>query len=406
MISLAAALDLVEKRCAPVAGSELILLKNAHSRILAKTVIAPIDVPASDNSAVDGYGFRHDDLPIAREAGLSVVGVAAAGRPLRRAIGPREAVRIFTGAVPPPGVDSIAMQEEVGRSGDRITIQGNVPPDANIRRAGEDIARGAAVFAAGRRLGAIELGMLASLGIVALAARTKLRVAVLSAGDELVEPGDAQAPGGIYDANRPVLLTLLRGMGMQATDLGILADNKPQIRETLRREAAEHDAIVSSAGVSVGDEDYLRDAVAALGGLDFASVAIKPGKPFAFGHIGGTPFFGLPGNPVAMVLTFLLLARPGLLRMAGAASRPPMRFPVETDFALRRRRGRREFLRCCLRDGLAGPIATQFGRGGSGILSSIGDSDGLLELAEDLVEIAPGMRLPFIPFSEFGLSTA
>jgi molybdopterin molybdotransferase len=403
MISFAAALELVGKRCAPITGAAPILLGHARSRILAETITAPIDVPASDNSAVDGYGFRYADLETVRADGLSVIGVAAAGRPFVRAIRSGETVRIFTGAILSPGIDAIAMQEDIVRSGDRIILRGHVLPEANIRRAGEDIARHAPVFASGRRLGPVELGMLASLGIDRIRVRLPLRVAVLSAGDELIDPGERQIPGAIYDANRPVLLALLRAMGMEATDFGILADDQAQIGAALRRAAAGHDAIVTSAGVSVGDEDHLRGAVETFGGVDFASVAIKPGKPFAFGHIAGTPFFGLPGNPVAMVLTFLMLARPGLLRLAGASSRPPMRFPVESDFVLRRRPGRREFLRCRLRDGPDGPVATRFSRGGSGILSSVADSDGLLELVEDLVEIAPGMRLPFIPFSELGL---
>jgi molybdopterin molybdotransferase len=402
-ISLAAALEVVEKRCVCVAPVETIPLGAALGRILAEDIVAPIDVPASDNSAVDGYGFRHADLGMAHDRGLLVVGVAAAGRGHGLEVGPGEAVRIFTGAVPPSGVDAIAKQEESTQIGDRLMIEGDIPLQANIRRAGEDIAMGTRVLAAGARLEAVQLGLLASLGISDASARRRLRVAVLSAGDELIDPGSAQGPGAIYDANRPVLLALLRRMDIDATDLGIMPDVPTQIRATLEMAAATHDAIVTSAGVSVGDEDHLRGAIESLGSLDFWSVAIKPGKPFAFGHVGGVPFFGLPGNPVAMMITFLILARPGLLRLMGAAAPPPTRFTVEAGFTLKRRPGRREFLRCAVNEGLNNLVASRFGHGGSGILSSMGGSDGLVEIAEAVTEIALGSRLTFIPFSEFGL---
>jgi molybdopterin molybdotransferase len=402
-ISLAAALALVEKRCVCFTAAEKIALGTSLGRILAEDIVAPINVPASDNSAVDGYGFRHADLGIAREHGLRIVGVAAAGRAHGLNVGPGEAARIFTGAIPPSGVDAIAMQEESTRIGDRLRIDGDIPLHANIRRAGEDIARGTTVLAAGARLEAVQLGLLASLGLSDAPARRRLRVAVLSAGDELIDPGDAPGPGAIHDANRPVLLALLRRMDIDATDLGIMPDDPARIRATLEMAAAGHDAIVTSAGVSVGDEDHLRDTVESLGALDFWSVAIKPGKPFAFGHVAGVPFFGLPGNPVAMMITFLMLGRPGLLRLMGAAARPPLRFPVEAGFTLKRRPERREFLRCAVRHGPNGLIASRFGHGGSGILSSMAGSDGLLEIAEAVTDIAPGDRLPFIPFSEFGL---
>jgi molybdopterin molybdotransferase len=402
-ISLAAALELVEKRCVCVAPVETIPLGAALGRILAEDIVAPIDVPASDNSAVDGYGFRHADLGMARDRGLLVVGVAAAGRGHGLEVGPGEAVRIFTGAVPPSSVNAIAMQEEATQIGDRLRIEGDIPLQANIRRAGEDIATGTRVLAAGARLEAVQLGLLASLGISDASARRRLKVAVLSAGDELIDPGSAQGPGAIYDANRPVLLALLRRMDIDATDLGIMPDVPTRIRATLEMAAATHDAIVTSAGVSVGDEDHLRGAIESLGSLDFWSVAIKPGKPFAFGHVGGVPFFGLPGNPVAMMITFLILARPGLLRLMGAAAPPPTRFPVEAGFTLKRRPGRREFLRCAVKEGPNNLVASRFGHGGSGILSSMGGSDGLVEIAEAVTEIALGSRLTFIPFSEFGL---
>ncbi len=402
-ISLSAAVALVERRCQPGPACEAVPLADALGRVLAEAVTAPIAVPAADNSAVDGYGFRHAGLKLARERGLAVIGVSAAGRPFDGAVGEGEAVRIFTGALPPPGVDAIAMQEEVQRDGDRILLRKDIPLDANIRRAGEDIAKGSVAISAGRRLGPVDIGMLSSLGVVEAQVRRRLRVAVLSAGDELIEPGQPLRPGAVHDSNRPLLLAFVRQLGFDSVDLGILPDSRPAIEAALADAARGCDAIISSAGVSVGDEDHMRQAIETLGALDFWSVAIKPGKPVAAGHVAGKPYFGLPGNPVAAVITFLLLARPGLLRLAGGAYTAPPRYPVRAGFTLRRSPGRREFLRCMLDMDADGLCVRRFARGGSAVLSSVGGSDGLVEIAEDVTEIAPGQPVSFIPFAEFGL---
>jgi len=402
-LTLAEALRRVETRCAPATASKLVPLAQAQARILADDIVAPISVPASDNSAVDGYGFRHGDLEIAKDQGLLVVGVSAAGRPSVRDVAAGEAIRIFTGAIPPPGVDTIAMQEDVARSGDHVTVRADIPLHANIRRAREDIAQGSVVMCAGRRIEAIELGVLASLGITKIAVRRKLRVAVLSTGDELVEPGEARGAGAIFDANRPTLVGMLNRLGCEVTDLGILRDDRPRLAETLASAAREHDAILTSAGVSAGDEDHIRSIVDSLGGLDFHSVAIKPGRPIAVGHLAGVPFFGMPGNPVAMAISFLFIVRPALLRLAGAAPKPILRFPVRADFAMTKRAGRREFVRCSLAARGDGLYARKSLRDGAGVLSTLLDADGLLELDEAMTDIQPGEALPFIPFSEFGL---
>jgi molybdopterin molybdotransferase len=402
-LSLASALTIIEGRCQAVTDVEKVGLSDARMRILADSVVAAIDVPAARNSAVDGYGLRHADLAQARRSGLLLVGTAAAGRSCARTVGPGECVRIFTGAVPPSGVDTVAMQEMTALAGERVMLSRDIAPGANIREAGEDIARGRVVLENGRLLGPFELGVLASVGVAAIPVRKRLRVAVLSAGDELVDPGHSPGPGLIFDANRPVLSAMLGRMGFAAHDLGIMADDRQTVVAALRRAAGACDAIVTSAGVSVGDEDHLRGAIETLGALDFTSVAIKPGKPVSFGHVQGIPIFALPGNPVAMIVTFLMLARPGLMRLAGAGDRPILRFPAAVDFSLVRRPGLREFLRCSLAGGPDGPIATRYPRGGSGILSSMSDSDGFIELPEDLAELRPGMRMPFLPFSAFGL---
>jgi len=399
-ISLAEALAAIEHAFVPATAVETIPLSDAHCRILAAEIVAPIAVPGADNSAVDGYAFRHADL-----AGpLKIVGTAAAGRPYAKPVGPGEAVRIFTGAVIPQGADTVAPQEIVTASGPSLTVPAHLSLGANRRLAGEDIAQGSRIRAVGERLDAPKIGVIASVGIAEATVYAPLRLAVFSTGDELREGAEPLGPGQIYDSNRPVLLAMLRNLGIEATDLGILPDRQDIIAARLAEAARTHDAVICSAGMSVGDEDHVKAAVRSLGGLDFWSVAIKPGRPIAVGRLGGAPFFGLPGNPVAMIVTFQTIVRPALLRLAGATVTEPRRFPVTADFHLTRRPGKREFLRCMLHPGEGHCLlARRFERGGSGVLSSVADSEGLLEVAEDIAQITPGMTLPFIPFSSLGL---
>jgi molybdopterin molybdotransferase len=253
-------------------------------------------------------------------------------------------------------------------------------------------------------LGPAEIGVLASIGIGEIPVRMPLSVAVFSTGDELRDGAVPLAAGQIHDSNRPALLAMLKSLGVAATDMGILPDRRDVIAARLGEAAQGHDAVICSAGMSVGDEDHVKAAVRSLGALDFWSVAIKPGRPIAVGRIGVAPFFGLPGNPVAMIVTFQMIVRPALLRLAGAQAVHPRRFPVTADFQLQRRPGKREFLRCSLQEGEGHSLlARRFERGGSGVLSSVADSEGLLEVPEDIAEILPGMTLPFIPFSSLGL---
>jgi molybdopterin molybdotransferase len=399
-ISLAEALAAIERGFQPVTTIETVALGDAYGRILAADIVAPIAVPGADNSAVDGYAFRHAD----RAGPLRIVGAAAAGYPYAQPVGPGEAVRIFTGAVMPEGADTVAPQEIASVAGASLAVPADLKPGANRRLAGEDIAAGSRIRRAGERLGPAEIGIIASVGIAEIAVRTSLRLAVFSTGDELRDGAGPLGPGQIYDSNRPVLLAMLKGLGIAATDLGILPDEREIIAARLAKAATTHDAVICSAGMSVGDEDHVRAAVCTLGGLDFWSVAIKPGRPIAVGRIGDTAFFGLPGNPVAMIVTFQTIVRPALLRLAGAAPSEPRRFPVTADFHLDRRPGKREFLRCSLHEGEGHRLlARRFERGGSGVLSSIADSEGLLEVAEDIGEIVPGMILPFVPFASLGL---
>lgn len=397
------ALALIASRCQPAGPVETVPLQDADSRILAEDIVAPIAVPPADNSAVDGYAFRHADLPATGPGSFAVVGISAAGRPFSGQVGPGQAVRIFTGAVPPAACDTIAMQEDVSRDGDRLAIPAGLVANANLRRAGEDVQAGATILMAGTPLSPVEIGLLAAVGLAAVPVRRRLRVAVFSSGDELTQPGEALRPGAVYDANRPMLLALLARLGMRASDLGVLPDGQPAIRAALADAAAGHDAVLTSAGVSVGDEDHVRAAVLSLGALDFQGVAIKPGRPMTAGHVSGVPFFGLPGNPVAMMVNFLLLVRPGLLSLAGAKVEPPRRIPVVAAFSAIGGPGRREFLRVKLGSSEGKSIAMPCGRGGSAILSSLAACDGLVELDETTSEIIPGATVSFIPLAELGL---
>ena len=402
-ISLAQALAILSDSYEPVTDIETVALGHAHGRILATDIAAPIAVPAADNSAVDGYAFRHADL-VPAQTKLRIAGSAAAGHPYLQDVTAGEAVRIFTGAIIPPGADTVAPQEDVSVTGASVTVPSGLRLGENRRLAGEDIAKGACIRSMGERLGPAEIGLLASVGVAEVAVRAPLRLAVFSTGDELRDGAGPLGVGQIYDSNRPVLLAMLKGLGIAATDLGILPDRQDVIANRLAEAARSHDAVICSAGMSVGDEDHVKAAVRLLGALDFWSVAIKPGRPIAVGRIGAVPFFGLPGNPVAMIVTFLTIVRPALLRLAGAQAWSPRRFPVTADFHLMRRTGKREFMRCTLHDGEGHALlARRFARGGSGVLSSVADSEGLLEVGEDIAEIAPGMTLPFIPFPSLGL---
>lgn len=407
LMRLSEALGELDRRTRPVTESETVPIARAPGRILAEHLTARTDVPPHNNSAVDGYAVYFDDLDPKAETVLPVTGRVTAGHPLDRPARRGAAIRIFTGAPMPDGEDGgpdvVMMQEDCREEAGEVIIRPGIERGANWRKAGEDVKAGDTILEAGRRLRPQDVGLAASIGVANVKVYRPLRVAVFSTGDEVVDPGAELPKGGIYDSNRYTIRALLEGLGCAVTDAGILPDEETAIRETLAGLAESHDAIVTSGGMSVGEEDHVKAAVEALGALHFWRLAIKPGRPVALGQVGRVPFVGLPGNPVAVMVTFLRLARPLLLRMAGATDIAPHLYRLRADFEHKKKKDRREWVRAHLHQDSDGTLcARKFPRQGAGILSSMVEADGLVELPEDLTYLKAGTMVDFLPFSEVG----
>jgi len=383
-------------RVVPLSGTETLPLRAARGRILAEPLIAPHDLPPFRNSAVDGYAFRLADRP--PDGWMPLAARIAAGQ-AAAPLPPGSAARVFTGAPVPEGADTIAMQENTtalpGQAPATVCLPPGLAAGANIRPAAEDIARGEQALPAGHRLDAAAIGLAAALGRATLSLTRRPVVGVFSTGDELVEPGHPLRPAQAHDSNRHTLLALLDTLPVEARDLGILPDRAAATADALRHAASRHDLLLTSGGISAGEEDHVRAAIQALGTLHFWKLAVKPGKPAAMGVVGGTPVVGLPGNPVAAVVAFLHLARPLALRLAGAAPSALPRYPAIAGFAHAKKPGRREYLRVSLRNG----IAERQGHDGAGLIGSLARSDALLELAEHATAIEPGAPVSVIPFA-------
>ncbi|HSE92114.1 MAG TPA: gephyrin-like molybdotransferase Glp [Methylomirabilota bacterium] len=368
---------------------ELIALTDALSRVLADPIRAPFDVPPTDNSAVDGYAVAGDDVPAGGARELVVVADLPAGSVFAGTLARGQAIRIMTGAPMPAGADTVYPQEVVERTHDRVTV-GPIARAANVRRRGEDVRSGTVVVEAGTVLRPQELGLIASLGSPTVVVTQRPRVALLSTGDEVAEPGGSRKPGQIYDANRFTLRGLSEQSGARVIDLGIVPDQHDALREQLIAASEAADVVITSGGVSVGVYDLVKTVLAEIGGIDFWQVAMQPGRPLAVGRIGSTHFFGLPGNPVASMLTFLLFVRPALLTLAGRRRVFPEPWPARATEAMPKKRGRREFKRGVARfeDG-AWTVRTT-GPQGSGILSSMVAGNCLIVLEEERGDVAPG----------------
>jgi len=391
---------LINERVTPVAQTESVALRDARGRVLAADVVAPIDLPPFDNSAVDGYAVRHADIGAKDETKLRVVDRLSAGRAATHEIAAGEAIRIFTGAPMPQGADTVFMQEDVHAEGGAVIVPPGLRRGANMREAGEDVRRGAVALFAGRRLQPQDLSMAAALGLRELAVRRRVRVAIFSTGDEIVEPGAPLPAAGLYDANRELLRGLLSRLDADVSDLGILRDDREKLSARLAEAALGQDLVLTSGGVSTGEADYVKDAIGAAGSLVFWRVAIKPGRPVAMGVLRGTAFVGLPGNPVAVFVTFARVVRPLLLRLSGANPEPLIALPVKSGFAYRKKKGRREYVRVSLTRLDDGSFeAHKHPQDGAGVISSLTATDGLAELGDDVTEIAKGQTIGFLPYS-------
>ena len=397
---------LIIERVTPVAEVEEVPLGEALGRVVAAEMAVTEDLPPFDNSAVDGFAVRHADLAAAGDTRLIIAERVMAGHAAAHPLAPREAIRIFTGAPMPVGADTVFMQEDCRVEGNAVIVPPGLERGANSRQAGEDLRKGAIMLPAGRKLTAADLALAAAQGTTRLPVRRRLRVAVFSTGDEVVEPGAARPAATIYDANRHLLRGLLDKFGAVVTDLGILRDDPATLETAIASAAADHDLVITSGGISTGEADHVRTAIERVGRLVFWRVAIKPGRPVAMGVVpGGSPrhaaaFAGLPGNPAAVYVTFVRVVWPLLLRLAGAAPRQPIALPVRATFAYRKRKGRREYVRVTLRRAADGAVeAVKFPRDGAGVITSLTETDGLVELGEDETQIAPGATVGFLSYA-------
>jgi molybdopterin molybdotransferase len=397
---------LIAERVQPVSETEPVTLAAALGRVLAADVFAPLDLPPFDNSAVDGYAVRHRDLAGKNESRLKISGRVTAGSTARAPIAAGEAIRIFTGAPMPDGADTVFMQEDVRLEDGFVVVPWGLKAGANRRLAGEDVRKDSSLLPAGRRLAAQDVALAAAVGLTQLSVRRRVRVALFSTGDEIVEPGGARPAAALYDANRYLLAGMLERLGAEVTDLGILKDDPAALITAIAAAAPSHDLVLTSGGVSTGEADHVRDAVEKIGRLVFWRVAIKPGRPVAMGVIPGATsgssaaFIGLPGNPVAVFVTFARVVRPFLLRVAGASADPFVPLPVRFAFSYAKKKGRREYVRVVLRAGADGVIeAFKHPQEGAGVITSLTETDGLAELPEDTTTVEPGSTVGFLSYA-------
>src|SRR3954470_14882055 len=370
MMSVDEAVGIIAARVVPVREIENAPLAAADGRIRAATISAPLPLPPFTNSAVDGYAVRSRDLPPEAEAAFVVTGRIQAGASAAEAIRPGHATRIFTGAPMPQGADTVFMQEDVRiDEAGRVVLPAGLRPGANVRPAGEDIAAGHPALAAGRRLRPQDVALLAAFGLTHVDVVRRIRVAVFSTGNELVSPGAPRADAQLYDSNRFMLMAMLVRLGCEVSDLGIVRDDRAALANGLKRVAASHDLVLTTGGGSTGEEDHVKASVESAGTLVLWRMAIKPGRPVAMGIIAGTPFIGLPGNPVASFVTFVHVVRPTILALSGATQERLTPMPVRAAFNYRKKIARREYVRVSLRRGADGMLeATKFPREGAGLL--------------------------------------
>ncbi len=402
MMPLDEARQILRDSITPVCTPQTLSLRQCCGKILAEDVIAQQNVPPHDNSAMDGYAVHFEDLNPDGETSLPVRARIAAGHPLERAAEKGEALRIFTGAPIPKGCDTVVMQENATEKDGIVTFPAGAAPKkgSNFRKLGEDIKIGDVILEKGRKLRAADIGICASINQTELSVYAPLRIAVFSTGDEIKDLGQDLPEGCVYDINRYTVMSMLESLGCVVTDLGILPDDLETITHALKEAAPHHDMLFTSGGVSLGEEDHVKAAVSALGRINFWRIAIKPGRPIALGEIGDTPFLGLPGNPVATLVTFMTIARPMICGLSGRIDQSTPVYKIPAAFELNHKGGRYEWQRAYLKQTDAGPVVELFHTTGSGILTSMVKTDGLVEISEETRHIQPGDLVDFIPYSE------
>jgi len=402
LLSVAEAQARILAGVTPVSTTEILPVREALGRVLAEAVVSPIDVPSHTNSAMDGYAVRAADLPETGVRVFPVPGTSWAGRPWLTPIEPGQAVQIMTGGMMPEGADTVVMQEQVERQADTVRIGSGHRCGQNVRAAGEDLAAGQPVFTAGKQLTAADIGVLASIGLSEVSVYRRLKVAFFSTGDELRPVGEPLAPGEIYDSNRYTLYGMLKKLDVEIIDMGVVRDKRALVEQALTDAAAVADAIITSGGVSVGEADFVKETLEKLGNMSFWKIAMKPGRPVTFGHINDAVFFGLPGNPVSVMVTYFQFVRPALLKMggeSGAAGAGAFTLRARTTSALRKRPGRYEFQRGVLEQSAPGEFTVRSaGAQGSGVLRSMSEANCFILLEPERTGVEAGEEVVVQPF--------
>ena len=386
----------------PITATETVAVRDALHRVVAAEIRSSIDVPSHTNSAMDGYAVRAADLPTQESKAFTLIGTAWAGRPFEQEIHANQCVRIMTGAAMPTNTDTVVMQEHVQVNDQDIVVDAHQQPGQNVRAAGEDIAAGDVVFSRGKLLHPADIGLIASLGVGAVEVFRKLRVAFFSTGDELVSIGTPLQKGQIYDSNRYTLWSMLTRLNTEIIDLGVVKDTREAVENAFHAAAQQADVVITSGGVSVGDADFVKETLEKLGRVNFWKVAMKPGRPLAFGQIDNAYFFGLPGNPVSVMVTFYIFVQAALEKMMGQAPRPRLRISAISASALRKRPGRVEYQRGIFSIDEHGQyIVKKTGAQGSGILRSMSDGNCFMFLPLESEGIEIGDKVEIWPFDSF-----
>ncbi len=398
-LSVAQARDILLSAVTAVDGWETVPIRAALGRVLMRDIIAPFDVPAHDNSAMDGYAVRAEDLA-GDDTRLAIVGTAFAGGAFSGVVGPGQAVRVMTGAVLPRGADSVVVQEAARVDGEHVILPAVRKPGQNVRRAGEDLAAGRPALSAGKRIGPAELGLMASLGFAEVTVRRRPRIAFFSTGDELASIGRPLAPGEVYDSNRYTLYGALSQLGVDILDMGVVRDDPAEMERAFTEAAGQADAILTTGGVSVGEADFVKDIMARLGEVRFWKIDIKPGRPMAFGRLGDAWLFGLPGNPVAVMVNFYQIVVDALVKLQGLDPLPPRpTFRVTAAESIRKVSGRREFPRGVLFQSDGTWQVRLSGNQGSGVLRSMVEANCFIVLPEESGSVAAGDSVEVQPFA-------